>query len=103
MFHDEPLELKLQYLTEIKALATSITILLADWNAFKSRLIANAPSMLKMIASDGPATIPHSWLHNCKIGVSSFLELQILLFETKITLRVGEMLEEEYSTLDYVR
>ena len=33
--HDEPLELKLKYLTEIKALTASITILLADWNAFR--------------------------------------------------------------------
>ena len=30
MLHDEPLELKLQYLTDIEALTGSITILLAD-------------------------------------------------------------------------
>lgn len=33
---DEPLELKLQYLTEIKAAAASIVIVLADWHAFKA-------------------------------------------------------------------
>ena len=33
---EEPLELKLQYLTEIKAATTSIVIVLADWHAFKA-------------------------------------------------------------------
>ena len=51
--HDEPLELKLKYMTEIKASIASITIVLADWHAFKDCLIINAPSMLKMLASDG--------------------------------------------------
>ena len=34
--HDKPLELKLQYLIEIKASSSSITIILADWHAFKA-------------------------------------------------------------------
>ena len=33
---DEPLELKLQYLTEIKVVAASIVIVFADWHAFKA-------------------------------------------------------------------
>ena len=36
MLYDEPLELKLQYLTEIKASPYSISILLDDWNALKA-------------------------------------------------------------------
>ena len=52
--HDEPLELKLQYLTEIKASTTSIVIVFADWHAFKAHLITNAPAMMKVLASDGP-------------------------------------------------
>ena len=58
--HDEPLELKLQYLIEIKALSASITILLANWHALKSQLITNDPAMLKILASDGPIADPHS-------------------------------------------
>ena len=54
--HDESLELKLLYLTEIKASTTYITIVLADWHAFKARLITSALAMLKMLASDGPPT-----------------------------------------------
>ena len=54
------LELKLQYLIEIKASSASITIILDDWHTFKSQLITNAPAMLKMLASDGPATVPQS-------------------------------------------
>ena len=49
--HDEPLELKLQYLIEIKASTTSIIIVVADWHAFKCRVITNAPAIL---TSDGP-------------------------------------------------
>jgi hypothetical protein len=41
---------------EIKASATFITIVFADWHAFKSYLITNAPAMLKMLASDSPPT-----------------------------------------------
>ena len=51
--HDEPLELKLHYLTEIKASSASIVIVLADWHALKAQLITNPPAMLKMLASDG--------------------------------------------------
>lgn len=51
--HDESLELKLQYLIEIKASATSIVIILADWHALKARLIANAPTMMKVLTFDG--------------------------------------------------
>ena len=58
--HDEPLELKLKYLTEIKASATSIVIVLAVWHAFKEQLITNAPTMLKILASDGPPRGPSS-------------------------------------------
>ena len=58
--HDEPLELKLQYLTEIKASTTSIVIVLADWHAFKEQLITNAPAMLKALAFDGPPAGPSS-------------------------------------------
>jgi hypothetical protein len=58
--HDEPLELKLQYLIEIKASSASITILMAYWHAFKSRLITNTPAMMKMLTSDGPAVVPQS-------------------------------------------
>ena len=58
--HDEPLELKLQYLTKIKASAASIVIVLVDWNAFKAQLITNAPTMLKVLASDGPLVGPSS-------------------------------------------
>ena len=56
--HDKPLELKLQYLTNIKALIASITILLANWNTFKARLISNTPAILKMLTSDGPVVAP---------------------------------------------
>ena len=52
--HDESLELKLQYLTEIKASSASITIVLVDWHTFKAHLITNAPAMMKMLTSDGP-------------------------------------------------
>ena len=58
--HDEPLELKLQYLTEIKAFATSIVIVLADWHAFKAQLIKNVPTMMKVLASNGPPAGPSS-------------------------------------------
>lgn len=57
---DEPLELKLQYLTEINVVAASIVIVLADWHAFKAQLITNAPAMLKILASDGPPAGPSS-------------------------------------------
>ena len=50
--HDEPLKLKLQYLTKIKASAASIVIVLADWNAFKACLITNVLTMMKVLASD---------------------------------------------------
>lgn len=60
MLHDEPLELNMQYVTNIKALPTSITILLANWHAFKSRLITKAPTMLKMLTFDNPIAVPHS-------------------------------------------
>ena len=52
--HDEPLELKLQYLIEIKASATSIVIVLADWHAFKAHLTTNASTMMKVLAFDDP-------------------------------------------------
>ena len=55
---DEPLELKLHYLTKIKAAALSIVIVLVDWHAFKAQLITNAPAMLKVLASDGPPASP---------------------------------------------
>ena len=55
---DEPLELKLQYLAEIKATVASIVIVLVDWHAFKAQLITNAPAMLKILASDGPPIGP---------------------------------------------
>ena len=58
--HDEPLELKSQYLTEIKASVASIVIVLADWHAFKAQLIKNAPAMMKVLASNGPPTGPSS-------------------------------------------
>ena len=55
---DEPLELKLQYLTEIKAAAASIVIILANWHAFKAQLMTNVPAMLKVLASNRPPTGP---------------------------------------------
>ena len=57
---DEPLELKIQYLTEIKAAATSIVIVLVDWHAFKAQLMTNVPAMLKVLASDGPPAGPYA-------------------------------------------
>ena len=54
---DEPLELKLQYI-EIKAVATSIVIILADWHASKAQLMTNVLAMLKVLAFDGPPTNP---------------------------------------------
>jgi hypothetical protein len=47
-------------LTEIKVVATSIVIVLADWNAFKEKLIKNAPAMLKIHAFDGSPKGPSS-------------------------------------------
>ena len=47
---DEPLELKLQYLTKIKAVAASIVIVLVDRHAFKAQLMTNVPAMLKVLA-----------------------------------------------------
>ena len=58
--HDEPLELKLQHLTKIKASSTSITIILADWHTFKARLITNTPALLKMLAFDRPLAMPQT-------------------------------------------
>ena len=58
--HDEPLELKLQYLIEIQVVATSIVIVLADWHAFKEQLITNAPIILKVLMFDEPPTGPSS-------------------------------------------
>ena len=55
---DEPLELKLQYLIEIKVATTSIVIILANWHAFKEQLITNAPAMLKILVSDEPPIGP---------------------------------------------
>ena len=55
---DDPLELKLQYLTEIKAVVASFVIIMADWHAFKAQLMTNAPAMLKVLASDGPPVGP---------------------------------------------
>ena len=56
--HDEPLELKLQYLTEIKAFVASIVIVLDDWHAFKAQLITNATAMMKGLAFDEPPIGP---------------------------------------------
>ena len=64
---DEPLELKLQYLTEIKVVAASIVIILADWHAFKAQLITNAPGMLKVLASNRPPTGPSAYKYILKI------------------------------------
>ena len=58
--HDEPLELKLQYLKKIKAVAASIIIVLANWHAFKAHLITNAPTMMKVLAPNEPPAGPSS-------------------------------------------
>lgn len=55
--HDEPFQLKLQYLIEIKASSTFITIILDEWHTFKDQLITNVLAMLKMLTSDGPEEV----------------------------------------------
>ena len=56
----EPLPLKLQYLSEIKSITTSIQILLVDWNTFKARIFVTAPAILKACAFEGSSTEPSS-------------------------------------------
>ena len=58
ILHDEPLELKLQYLIEIKASVASIVVVLANWHAFKAQLVTNAPAMMKVLTSDGSPAGP---------------------------------------------
>ena len=91
--HDHPLELNLQYLSEIKALISSITMLLANYNTFKAILASNSPAMLKMLSSDGPIIATHPWLQPYST-ILSFFYSSNLFFEMKKSLRLGEMLEE---------